>query len=265
MPVFKNVKKEDLTPLLNKNFGIDSPKTVYEIARYKNKDATLVLYSSGKLVIQGKEANKVTKFLENHGLEKIKQPQFRKQEGWMIGSDESLKGDTFGGITVAAVRADDKIRKQLKELGVADSKKLKDTEILYLADQIKKVAPCEILSLLPEEYNREENQTKLLNKLHKRTAKDLGSGTHVVDKYPGCKVGSIREEKAESKYLEVAAASILARAAAVHQIEYLSSKAGFPIPKGSTHVKLALEELKQKNLPLKDYVKLHFKNVHPYL
>ena len=171
MPVFKDVKKEDLIPLLNKDFGIDLPKTVYEVARYKNKDATLVLYSSGKLVVQGKAAEKITKLLEKHGLEKIKQQQFRKQQGWMIGSDESLKGDTFGGITVAAVRADDAIRQQLKELGVADSKKLKDKEILYLADQIKRIAPCEIISLLPEEYNKEESQTALLNKLHKKTAK----------------------------------------------------------------------------------------------
>jgi ribonuclease HIII len=265
MSVFKNVKKEDLTPLLNKNFGVDKPKTIYEVARYKNNDATLVLYTSGKLVVQGKEATKVTKELEKHGLEKIKQQQFRKEDGWMIGSDESLKGDTFGGITVAAVRADDTIRKKLKEIGVADSKKLKDKEIFYLADQIKRIAPCEIISMLPEEYNKEKSQTDLLNKLHKNSAKDLGNGQHVVDKYPGCRVGSIRETKAEEKYLEVAAASILARAAAVHQIEFLSAEAGFPLPKGSTHVKLALQELKLKKLSFRKFVKLHFKNVEEFL
>lgn len=183
----------------------------------------------------------------------------------MIGSDEALKGDTFGGLVVAAVKADDKIREQLKELGVADSKTLSDKEVLYLADKIKKIAPCEIKSLLPEEYNTHGKITLMLNQLHQEAAEFLKPGVHVVDKYPGCTVGRIREEKAESKYLEVAAASILARASALQQLDYLSSLAGFAIPKGSTHVQLALLELKHRKFDFWKFVKIDFNNVKEFL
>ena len=87
----------------------------------------------------------------------------------------------------------------------------------------------------------------------------------VVDKYPGCNVGDVQEEKAESKYVEVAAASILAREAALKQLNYLSVQAGFRTPKGSTHVRLALDELKERKLNLKKFVKIGFSNVKEFL
>ena len=58
----------------------------------------------------------------------------------IIGTDESLKGDSFGGIVVAGVKADDEVRKKLEDLGVRDSKKLTDLKIKYFAQELKKVA-----------------------------------------------------------------------------------------------------------------------------
>ncbi len=181
----------------------------------------------------------------------------------IIGSDESLKGDTFGGIVVAAVKTTStKEQQRLISLGVKDSKQLKDTDIQNIAKVIKSEFECNIISLLPHEYNSKSgNVTSLLNDLHKRAAKDLKPGHHIVDEYPGCTVGDLHEQKAESKYIEVAAASILARSAALDQIHFLSSLAGFTIPKGSTHVKDALQKLKEKKLPPSQFVKLDFKNV----
>ena len=182
----------------------------------------------------------------------------------IIGSDEALKGDTFGGIVVAAVKAGPNERKMLQELGVCDSKTLSDKKILLLARKLK-LLPHVIISLSPQEYNQHQGSiTLLLNDLHTKAALSLKPGFHIVDEYPGCTAGDAHETKAESKYLEVAAASILARAAALRQIEELSQKAGFIIPKGSTHVKIALEQLKQKKLPIKDFVKLNFKNVKDF-
>jgi ribonuclease HIII len=74
-------------------------------------------------------------------------------------------------------------------------------------------------------------------------------------------VGDIIEIQAESKYPEVAAASIIARAHALKQLHDLSKKAGFLIPKGSAHVQHALDELKKRDLPPTDFVKLKFSNV----
>ena len=187
-----------------------------------------------------------------------------KETGIIIGSDESLKGDTFGGVVVAAVKADDEMRERLRGFGVTDSKKIMDKKILLMAREIKKMVECEVRSIFPEEYNKKKI-TVWLNKLHKECYDYLKPGKHVVDKYPGCNVGDVREEKAESKYIEVAAASILARAAALEQMDSLSERAGFRLPKGSTHVKHALQELKARGLDFKKFVKLDFKNVKEFL
>ncbi len=270
MPVFTNVKKEDAERLKKLNFTPLAPKTIYEVIRYSKDGVTAILYESEKLLLQGKAeaVDKITDLLLQRGIgtfDQKKETKFRKETGWVIGSDESLKGDTFGGIVVAAVKADKKLREKLQEIGVADSKKLSDKEILTMADKVRKIVPCEIKSILPEEYNKNGKVTKMLNKFHQECANYLQSGKHVVDKYPGCDVGDIREEKAESKYIEVAAASVLARAAALRQLDFLSMQAGFSVPKGSSHVKLALHELKERGLDFKKFVKVDFSNVQEFL
>lgn len=269
MAIFTHVRKEEAVKLLQKGFTVEKPKTAYEQLRLQKDEVTLILYTSGKLLLQGppEEVKKTAEQLEKLKIGfKVKEQQFRQESGWVIGSDESLKGDTFGGLVVAAVKADNNLRQKLIELGVADSKTLDDKEILPLAEKIKRLAGCEMRSLLPEEYNQHKGKvTELLNKLHAECAQDLGAGKYVVDKYPGCAVGDIQEEKAESKYAEVAAASIVARAAALQQLDYLSVMAGFPVPKGSTHVKEALQELKQRKLEFRKFVKIDFRNVREFL
>lgn len=266
MVVFESVKKGDLLKL--KGFSKEEAKTIFEELRLKNGYVTLILYNSGRLLLQGKAeaVEKAVKELKKIGIQKQKGSEsFRKESGWIIGTDESLKGDTFGGLVVAGVKANDAIRKKLLELGVADSKMLSDKEILILVDKIKQIAPCEIKSLLPEEFNKSHGVTHLLNKMHKECADDLSPGKHVVDKFPGCAVGDVAVEQAESKYIEVAAASVLARAMALKQLDYLSVQAGFVLPKGSTHVKPALEEMKKKGLDFKKFVKVDFSNVKEFL
>jgi len=268
MVVFEGVKREDVEKLIPMGFCKLEPKTIYEDFRCSKVGVMLILYTSGKLFLQGKIENveEVAKIIRKFGLgQEIKPEKFRKESGWMIGSDESLKGDTFGGLVVAAVKADDQMRERLLGLGVADSKKLSDAEVNIMADEIKKIVPCEIKSILPEEYNHSGKVTILLNKLHKECANYLNPGKHVVDKYPGCNVGDIQETKAESKYLEVAAASVLARAAALQQLSYLSKQVGFNLPKGSTHVKEALQELKDRKLDFRKFVKVSFNNVKEFL
>ncbi len=269
MTIFLNVKKEDLQKLIKKGFQEEEIRTIYEEMRLRKKEVVLILYTSGKLLLQGNSdgVKDVARQVEKAGIgQRVPSSSFRNERGVIIGSDESLKGDTFGGMVVAAVKADETTREKLIELGVADSKTLSDKEILALVDKIKKLAVCEVRSILPEEYNsRDGTITLLLNKLHREVARDLFPGKHVVDKYPGCAAGDIMEEKADSKYVEVAAASILARAAALDQLNYLSSLAGFTLPLGSTHVKLALMELKERGLEFRKFVKMDFGNVRDFL
>lgn len=269
MVVFTHVTQEGAAQLIPLGFTQQEPKTKYEQLRLRKGQITAVLYTSGKLLVQGSEEDLeeiIEKLRKLHLGKEIKPVTFRKEEGWMIGSDESLKGDTFGGLVVAAVRANDETRKKLLAIGVADSKKLSDAEIISMAKRVKNIAECEIKSILPKEYNqKKKNVTELLNKLHHQCAQGLGPGKHVVDKYPGCKVGDIIVTKAESKYIEVAAASVIARAAALEQLSYLSKLAGFTLPKGSTHVQKTLEILRKENLSFKQFVKIDFRNVRVFL
>ena len=73
------------------------------------------------------------------------------------------------------------------------------------------------------------------------------------------------EEKADSKYVEVAAASILVRAVGLQQMKNLSALAGFSLPLGSTHVKEALKKLKEQGFEFRKFVKMDFKNVKEFL
>lgn len=265
MVTFLNVKKERIQPiLLEAGFALWELKTPYELLRMKGP-AMVVLFTSGKLVLQGREEVVVQyrKLITAAGFTEEKKPSFLKENGLIIGTDETLKGDTFGGLVVAAVMADESVRQQLLLLGVQDSKKINDANIPWLAQEIERITDHIIESVYPEQYNH-HSVTSLLNQLHKQCADYLGikqKAVHVVDKYPGCTVGTIRTTHAEDKYLEVAAASILARYEGLKQLQVLSKELGYPVPKGSTHVKEALTFLKKSGKDPRKFVKLHFRNV----
>jgi len=185
----------------------------------------------------------------------------------IIGTDESLKGDSFGGIVVAGVKADDEVRKKLEDLGVRDSKKLTDLKIKYFAQELKKVAKFYCVNMFPEEYNEEISKyglTGVMNKLHQKCINALKTGDEhvVVDKYPGCKINDAEcIIKAEDEYVEVAAASIVARAEALNQMQELSILAGFTLPLGSSNVFNALIKMRDKRVDFNMFAKTSFRNV----
>jgi ribonuclease HIII len=230
--------------------------TEFESSRLKGK-GTVVIYKTGTMLVQGSDAEirQIQNMLKG-----------KETHETLVGTDESLKGDTFGGIVVAGVRADKEERGRLQGLGVMDSKLLSDSQIVRLAHSIIDGFAWHAESLLPKDYNtlvEGIGVTGLLNRLHAACnlkLKTKGS-KHVVDKYPGCAVGDIALTKAESQFVEVAAASILARHFALEQIRLLSNRAGFQIPLGSTHVASALEKLKTGGLQFEAFVKMGFQNV----
>ena len=120
-------------------------------------------------------------------------------------------------------------------------------------------------NLSPKDYNKlnvKMNVTQIMDLLHKKCYTKLArTAVHIVDKYPGCSVGNIMETKAESKYYEVAAASIIARYFGLMQIRTLEMKAGFFIPFGSSNVESALLEIRKKSLDPSKLVKMKFRNV----
>ncbi|MBW3017987.1 ribonuclease HIII [Candidatus Woesearchaeota archaeon] len=275
MVTFEKVKKNEALKLTDHGFSSVKTKNEYELLRMKGP-VTVVLFNSNKLLLQGAEdkvaqARDLLLKLKIGKLVQKEKLQFKQESGTIIGSDEALKGDTFGGLVVAAVIADSIERQKLKELGVADSKQLNDKEISIIAEQLKKIVKYHVISLAPDKYNKlrqKYNMTGLLNLLHMECASKLkidSNTKHIVDQFPGCKTGDGMETKAESKYIEVAAASILARAEGIKQIDGLSRKLKIEVPMGSAHVKEALNHLKRKRLPFELFVKLDFKNVQQVL
>jgi ribonuclease HIII len=271
MVTLEKIDKETLKKLLKHGFAQLKVKSRYEDMRFKGP-CTVISYKTGKVLIQG-DSNEVDK--AQALLAGLSEPKFRKSTvaGYAVGTDEALKGDTFGGIVVCGFLADDAARPDLKAMGVKDSKKLNNTQVCEIAEAIMKKYPdsYSVRSLLPEEYNRmisrTDNVTALLDELHKDCFNKLKGSTHakhIVDKYPGCSVGDICETQAESKFLEVAAASVLARYFALKQIMELEKSAGLFLPLGSTHVDMALLQLEKKHLNPNLYVKMSFSNVKKY-
>lgn len=329
--VYENVSEETILFLRNNipSLTFTQTKNEYEQQRLSNSNINCVWYTSKKLLIQGKEfqLEKIKKILSNQGL-KIKDKKNKptnkslntsSNNTWEnklttecdfnskihIGSDETLKGDTFGGLVVCAFIYSPENKNELINLGIKDSKKITDEKIKLIAQKLlmkfENQISYEVLS--PEEYNQiisTQSITTLLNNLHQKLGNKLQQTTtsnneeevknnnndnnnktnnnynnnntknnsnnypiHVVDKYPGCIVGDIQITKGEEHSLAIASASIIARYLALEQFDKLSKKAGFTLPKGSTHVKAALEKISRNDL--KNFAKISFKNVQKYL
>jgi ribonuclease HIII len=266
MTSFDDVNKDNLKKLKRYGYEEIKIKSKTEEQRFLGK-STIILYKTGKLLVQGNKVNsdEAAKLLSFLGVINEK----KGFSGLAIGSDESLKGDSFGGIVVAGFMADDSIRPELKNMGVKDSKKLLNPDIVLIATQLIEKYPknYHVENIFPKEYNKmnvKHSVTEILDTLHARCFSKISgknNAIHIVDMYPGCSVGNIRETHAESKYLEVAAASVLARYFALKQIRDLEMKAGFFIPLGSSNIESSLLELKKKSLDPVDYVKLKFQNV----
>lgn len=206
----------------------------------------------------------------------------------VIGSDEVGTGDYFGPMTVVAVYAKREHIPLLKELGVKDSKNLKDPQIIEIASQIKHVVPFSLLVCDNPKYNALQakgiSQGKMKALLHNQAIK------HVIDKISPetaeavlidqfaqpdiffnylkgqelFKTNSIYlSTKAEGIHVAVAAASILARYAFVKHFDKLSEKAGFTIPKGAGPAvdEAAARLIHEKGMSaLNEFTKMHFAN-----
>lgn len=237
----------------------------YMVFKASSEKVSVAAYESGKLVVQGANAQDFVEF--------ILEPEILKEkafEGAMernietpapfsphAGMDESGKGDFFGPLVVACVFvADEESARKLAEIGVRDSKLIKnDKIILRIASEIRKIVngKFSIVAIGPEAYNSFYEKIQSLNRLlawgHARALENL------LEKAPECtaaladkfgdeslirnallKAGrSIRLDqrtKAESD-IAVGAASILARAEFVRRMTELGEKHGVLLPKGA--------------------------------
>ncbi len=205
----------------------------------------------------------------------------------MIGSDEVGTGDYFGPITVACAYADKTKLSLMKELGVKDSKDLKDPQIIEIAKLLIKTIPYSLLVLKNEKYNQMQekgmSQGKMKALLHNQAISNLLRKMNgvkpeaiLIDQFaePGIyfkhlsgrdivKEKTFFSTKAESIHLSVAAASIIARYSFLIEMDKLSREAGMTIPKGAgPHVDEATAKLiiNKGEGALRTFTKLHFAN-----
>lgn len=283
--------KEHYTPFLN-----PSPPQ-YSAFAAKKPGVTITAYQSGKVVFQGKDAEKeAAQWQGKEGAvvsaakEKVKKKVNLPEgfAGWsVLGSDEVGTGSYFGPLTVVATYVDRSRMELVKELGVKDSKHLSDKQIVSIAKDLLTFLPYSLLTVDPKKYNQIQpsmSQGKMKAVLHNQA---LGNVLAIIaptkpdgiliDQFeaPDTYFKHIQSEtrqitkdvffatKGESHHLAVAAASILARYAFLNRLEELSKEAGVKLPSGANAASdvAAARILKKGGLPLlSNYAKLHFAN-----
>ena len=173
-----------------------------------------------------------------------------------LGIDEAGKGDYFGPLVVAGVRITrEETAQRLQEIGVRDSKEIRASGIRRISGRILEAVgrnDVHVISLAPEEYESRRsavgNVNRLLGELDARIMGELAGEVEVavVDEFarsarsylePSVPAGVRLEVRTRAEDdAAVAAASIVARARQLEEIDHLSELVGFRLPLGATHV-----------------------------
>ena len=274
----------------------------YAIFQADEADTNITLYESGKVMFQGLSADidanmwkDLEKSLNNRDIDKeIANEEAKKKDKKeeekdfrfigvnTIGSDEVGTGDYFGPIVVTASYVSKENMNLLYDLGVKDSKKLTDTEILKIGPSLIKNIPHATYILDNKTYNdKPTNMNKIKAILHNKVLcqmvkKETDYKYVVVDQfcYPKNYFGYIYNEpekftkitfttKAEDKCLSVAASSVICRYIFLTEMKKLEDKYNIFLKKGA-----GLEVDKQGAMLVQRYgkdilsniAKLNFKN-----
>ena len=243
--------------------------------------ATVSIYTSGKVLLQGEGAEKYASFFGHQVVE-----ENRGQNFPLIGTDEVGNGSYFGGLAVVASFVTPDQHDFLRKLGVGDSKTLTDQKIRQIAPILKEKIQHQALLLSPSKYNEvigdRYNAVSVKVALHNQAIylllqKGMQPEKIVIDAFTSAKnydkylVQEANrfsnpislEEKAEGKYLAVAVSSIIARDLFLENLENLGRELGYQLPSGAGTAsdKVASQILQAYGMQgLNFCAKLHFKN-----
>ena len=243
--------------------------------------ATVSIYTSGKVLLQGEGAEKYASFFGYQIVEEI-----RGQNLPLIGTDEVGNGSYFGGLAVVASFVTPDQHDFLRKLGVGDSKTLTDQKIRQIAPFLKEKIQYQALLLSPSKYNEvigdRYNAVSVKVALHnqaiylllqkgaqpEKIVIDAFTSAKNYDKYLAQEANRFSkpislEEKAEGKYLAVAVSSIIARDLFLENLENLGRELGYQLPSGAGTAsdKVASQILQAYGMQgLNFCAKLHFKN-----
>lgn len=272
----------------------------------KDGDTVITLYESGKVVFQGKDADLSSDFwittekinsgkvdVKNSST-KEKDKKIKEKKSYVnpriyfsssIGSDEVGTGDYFGPIVVTAAYVSKENIEFLENIGVKDSKKLNDSQILDIVPKFIKQIEYESIILSNKEYNESYSSDLNMNKikaiLHNKVLFKLSNRINnyeyiIVDQFaePYVYYNYLKETsnivknitfftKGEDKHLSVACASLISRYIFINEFDKISKNINIELPKGAGDLvdeigknivnKYGIDELKQ-------IAKLNFKN-----
>ncbi|WP_173226313.1 MULTISPECIES: ribonuclease HIII [unclassified Streptococcus] len=243
--------------------------------------ATVSIYTSGKVLLQGEGAEKYARFFGYQAVEETS-----GQNLPLIGTDEVGNGSYFGGLAVVASFVTPDQHAFLRKLGVGDSKTLTDQKIRQIAPILKEKIQHQALLLSPSKYNEvigdRYNAVSVKVALHnqaiylllqkgvqpEKIVIDAFTSAKNYDKYLAQEANRFSnpislEEKAEGKYLAVAVSSIIARDLFLENLENLGRELGYQLPSGAGTAsdKVASQILQAYGMQgLNFCAKLHFKN-----
>ncbi len=261
----------------------------YVVFQATEEDTVITMYESGKIMFQGTSADVDAdrwKVIDGQSTEKQEEKK-RKESIYYdcssVGSDEVGTGDYFGPIVVCSAYVKKEDVPYLTELGIKDSKKLTDEQILKIVPQmIKRIKYKSVLLSNKEYYNKDVNMNKIKAILHNKMLYQLieeEKPTYdyiIVDEFAKehkyyeyiqesthIQRGITFMTKAEDKNLAVACASMIARYIFIKEFDKLSDSLHIPLPKGAgPNVDAVGQEIVEKygKDKLKEVAKLNFLN-----
>ena len=299
--ITKVIRVDDTAKKLMDDFYKDMKRDKtppYAIFQADTGDTIVTLYESVKAMFQGVSADIEADMWENIGKNKEELEYFidteekeeREEERPIpidissIGSDEVGTGDYYGPIVVTASYVKKEDIPFLTELGVRDSKKLSDEQILKIVPKIIKRIPYKTIMLSNKEYNEKYGKDLNMNKikaiLHNKVLTELSKDNKyeyiVVDQFEPEKSyynhlkdydhplkGITFITKAEDKCMSVAVSSLISRYIFIKEIDKLGDKYGIFLPKGANYYveDIGIKLVQKYGVDvLKSVAKLNFSN-----
>ena len=158
----------------------------------------------------------------------------------ILGIDEAGRGSVLGPMVIAGVIVPEKMEKVLERMGVKDSKRLVPNRRTILSRKLKKMFEYEIVVISASEIDKMRADGINLNDIEKNAMRDLiirlNPEKAIVDAVDvkaerfqnylceSTGVNVIAEHKADDKYIEVSAASIIAKAERDAQIAEINKE-----------------------------------------
>lgn len=300
--ITKVIRVSNETKKLMDNFYKDMKREKtppYAIFQADTGDTIVTLYESGKAMFQGisadieasmwesigKDKDNIDYFMDNPKKEEKKEEIILPIDISSVGSDEVGTGDYYGPIVVTASYVNKEDIPFLTELGVRDSKKISDEQILKIVPKIIKRIPYKTVMLSNKEYNdnygKNMNMNKIKAVLHNKVLTEIVNEHNnydyiVIDQFESEKsyynhLNEVKDPlkgitfitKAEDKCLSVAVSSLISRYIFIKEMDKLGEKYGIFLPKGANYyvedIGIKLVQKYGENI-LKNIAKLNFSN-----